>query len=71
MSNDNDNNNADRVWEILENGPKSWTANVQEDADGDCYIVFPEDLMERIGWQEGDNINWSDNGDGSFTLTKG
>lgn len=44
---------------------------VQEDPDtGDCYIQFPPDLLEKMGWKEGDNINWHDNGDGSWTLTK-
>lgn len=60
----------EKMWTILEDGPKTWTATVQEDADGECYLVFPLDMMERVGWQEGDDINWSDNGDGTFTLTK-
>lgn len=60
----------DKVWEILENGPKRWTGIVKEDEHGDQYLVFPEDLMERVDWDEGDTILWHDNGDGSFTLTK-
>ena len=60
----------EEMWTILENGPKIWTAMVQEDEFGECYLELPPDMMERVGWQEGDDINWSDNGNGSFTLTK-
>ncbi len=69
MSND-DNNNADRMWEILEDGPRQWTARVQEDESGDCFIEFTPEMLTIVDWHEGDTINWSDNGDGSFTLTK-
>lgn len=58
------------VWDILENAPKSWQATVQEDSDGELYLVFPPALLERVGWEEGDDIKWSDNGDGSYTLSK-
>jgi len=60
----------EKMWEILEDGPKRWTANVQEDEAGDCYIVFPDELMERVGWVEGDDITWNDMGNGSFLLSK-
>jgi hypothetical protein len=28
------------------------------------------ELCERLGWQVGDSLTWTDNGDGSWTLTK-
>ena len=46
-----------------------YTAEVQEDENGP-FIVFPDDMMEEVGWQEGDRIEWIDNGNGSFTLKK-
>jgi hypothetical protein len=50
----------------------SWTAIVQGDPDDPegAILQFPEDLIEQVGWKEGDEIVWSDNGDGTWTLTK-
>lgn len=50
---------------------KSWTLDVKEDPDsGDAIIEFPPEMMEEMGWKEGDDLIWTDNNDGSFTLTK-
>jgi hypothetical protein len=49
---------------------KSFNAVVQEEDDGECFIEFPEDMMNELGWVEGDLLNWEDNGNGSFTLSK-
>ena len=49
----------------------SWTIEVQEDPDsGDCILEFPPDMLEQAGWKEGDVLDWKDNGNGSFMLTK-
>lgn len=48
-----------------------WTLNVEEDPEtGDCILTFPPDLLETAGWKEGDELRWSDNGDGSWSLSK-
>ena len=50
---------------------KKWTIEVQEDpVTGDAILEFPPDMIAETGWKEGDSLNWGDNGDGSFTLTK-
>lgn len=49
---------------------KSWTLEVQESPTGDQFIEFPPEALEEVGWKEGDQIEWTDNGDGSWTLTK-
>lgn len=49
----------------------SWILEVKEDPDtGDSILEFPPEVLEQTGWQEGDTINWIDNGNGSWTLTK-
>jgi hypothetical protein len=49
----------------------SWILEVKEDSNtGDSILEFPPEVLEQTGWQEGDTINWIDNGDGSWTLTK-
>ena len=37
--------------------------------DGDI-LHFPDGIMEEMGWKEGDELAWEDQGDGSFTLKK-
>jgi hypothetical protein len=50
---------------------KRWLADVKEDpVTGDSIIEFPPEMMEETGWKEGDELVWTDNKDGSFTLTK-
>ena len=42
----------------------------QHEKTGECFILLPEELLEQMDWEEGDNIEWIDNRDGSFTLKK-
>ena len=49
---------------------KTFTLEVQHTDDGEAYIQFPEETMAGLGWKEGDTVLWTDNKDGSFTLTK-
>jgi len=37
---------------------------------GECYVNFPDDLLEAANLKEGDMLEWVDNGNGSFTLKK-
>lgn len=45
------------------------TVEVQE-IDGELYIEFPEDMLKELDWKEGDVLLWTDNGDGTFHITK-
>jgi bifunctional DNA-binding transcriptional regulator/antitoxin component of YhaV-PrlF toxin-antitoxin module len=38
--------------------------------DDDGILTFPDELMEKLGWKEGDVLEWIDNKDGSFSLVK-
>jgi bifunctional DNA-binding transcriptional regulator/antitoxin component of YhaV-PrlF toxin-antitoxin module len=31
---------------------------VQEADNGDLFIEFPDDLIDTLGWQEGDILDW-------------
>ena len=48
----------------------SWTLDVEQDENGDAVIQFPDDLLAKVGWQEGDALQWRDLGDGSWSLSK-
>ncbi len=41
-----------------------------KDENGDLIIPLPEELLAETGWKIGDRLNWSDNMDGTFTLSK-
>lgn len=49
---------------------KIYTATVEEDENGDAIIPLPPDMLEELGWKEGDTIDWKDNGDGSYSIVK-
>jgi hypothetical protein len=51
---------------------KSWTLTVEEDPNNpeDLILPFPEDFLAEVGWKEGDTLEWIDNKDGSWTLSK-
>jgi hypothetical protein len=49
----------------------SYTATVQHDPETDeLAIPLPQELLDQLGWTVGDTLTWTDNKDGSFTLSK-
>jgi hypothetical protein len=49
----------------------SWTIKVEEDPEtGDLILPFTDEILEVMGWKEGDTVKWSNNKDGSWTLRK-
>lgn len=58
------------------NSPKEdkvnrWVLPVELDGlTGECYINLPDDLLERAGLKEGDQVEWIDRKDGSFEMRK-
>ena len=48
-----------------------WTLPVELDGlTGDCLVTLPDDLLNKVGWKENDELEWIDRGDGSFELRK-
>ena len=39
-------------------------------ATGDLILPLSDDLMQKVGWQIGDTIRWTEQKDGSWHLTK-
>jgi bifunctional DNA-binding transcriptional regulator/antitoxin component of YhaV-PrlF toxin-antitoxin module len=37
---------------------------IQENNSGDLFIELPDELIDELGWQEGDILNWDLKGDG-------
>jgi plastocyanin len=49
---------------------KKYETIVEKDENNELVIPFDEDLMSEIGWEVGDTIEWTENDNGSFTLTR-
>jgi hypothetical protein len=50
---------------------KRWTITAEEDPEtGDIILPLPQDLLDLQGWKEGEELDWTDNGDGSWSLSK-
>jgi bifunctional DNA-binding transcriptional regulator/antitoxin component of YhaV-PrlF toxin-antitoxin module len=47
----------------------SYILEIQEDENGESFITFPDDIIETLGWQEGDVLEWKLKGNGVL-LTK-
>ena len=44
---------------------------VQEDPEtGNLFLEFPVELLNQMGWAEGDDLEWIDNKDGSWSIKK-
>jgi len=49
----------------------SWTITVEEDPEtGDLLLPLPDDFLATQGWVEGDVLDWTDNLDGSWSISK-
>lgn len=42
----------------------SYILEVQEDDNGDLFITFPDEVIEELGWQEDDILEWNLKGEG-------
>ena len=54
---------------------KKWVLPVEECKDADTdeteyFVSFPDDLLEAADLKEGDQVEWVDQGDGSYLLRK-
>ena len=48
-----------------------WTITVEEDPEtGELLLPFSDELLEQVGWNIGDTIEWIDNNDGTWTMRK-
>lgn len=53
--------------------PKKWVLPVQQsviDGTDDYYVNFPDDLLEAANLKQGDQVEWVDNHNGTWTIKK-
>jgi hypothetical protein len=66
---------CDAVTSAKKDKVKKWILPVEETKvaetdETEYFISFPDDLLEATDLKEGDQVEWIDNGDGSFKLIK-
>lgn len=44
--------------------------DVEKDDDGNLILPLTDEVCEELGWTVGDILQWKDNGDGSWSLSK-
>jgi hypothetical protein len=50
---------------------KRWTITVEEDPEtGELVLPFSDEMLVEVAWSIGDTLEWTDNGNGSWTLKK-
>ena len=51
---------------------KTWKVNLEEadDGSGDLVLPFPQDMLDEVGWNPGDNLSWVARGDGTWEIRK-
>jgi len=50
---------------------KTWTVEVSMDGlTGDAFLPIPDEVMDLVEWNLYDELEWHDQGDGSFKLIK-
>ncbi len=49
----------------------SYEVIVQEDSDsGDLILPIPQELLNQMGWKEGDQLEWQETDNHSYMLVK-
>ena len=49
---------------------KSWIVEVEQAPDGEFFIQLTDEMLQASGFAIGDELDWKDNKDGSYTLVK-
>lgn len=43
---------------------------VQEDENGELYIELPQHMLNEVGWEPEDTLEWRERGDGSWMIVR-
>ena len=47
----------------------NYTITVEGDEE-ECFLPLPEDLLDHLGWNDGDMLEWIINDDNTITIRK-
>ena len=55
----------------IDTSPTKWILPVELDGpSGELFLTLPDDLLEKMGWEEGDMLQWEDQKNGTFKISK-
>lgn len=59
-------------WEAIREAKKSkqWVVEIVADENGELVLPFPDELVAMQNWWPGDTLEWHDNKDGTWSITK-
>jgi bifunctional DNA-binding transcriptional regulator/antitoxin component of YhaV-PrlF toxin-antitoxin module len=46
-----------------------YTLEIKETPDGELYFILPEEILDNLGWEEGDEVQFIEK-DNSFIIKK-
>jgi len=53
------------------NKKTSWIVTLEEDPETkELILPFTDEMLQDLGWKEGDTLEWTDLGNGSWSLAK-
>ena len=47
----------------------NYTVTLEEDGD-ECILPLPDEILDKLDWQEGDVLDWIVNDDNTITIKK-
>jgi len=51
-------------------GIMTYKLEVQKDENGELYFEFPDELLNQMGWDAGDQLLWKELPNGNWTIEK-
>jgi hypothetical protein len=54
---------------VEQKNSNKWTVELEWDGE-DAILPLPQEVLKHLDAKEGDVLQWIDNGDGSWSLTK-
>lgn len=61
---------CDAITSAKKGKVNKWILPVEPDPSGEYFVTFPDDLLEAADLKEGDQVEWIDQGDGSYKMIK-
>ena len=49
---------------------KTWTVEVEEDADGNTVLPLPKEMIDELGWFDGDMLDFDINEETGVCIVK-
>ena len=54
----------------MDNEKQIYTLSIEEDSSGEWFLVFPDELLNQVGWDPGDELTWEEISPTSWLIKK-